>query len=179
MLLVAPFLLVLLFGVTEFGLAWTSGNRLEGSVSTAARTGTVSGSLPEADNHILMSLRASLDNKLLANVDRVIVFRSDRDGGFNENCRSTSPGTGVSSGADPCNVYSQAQLASVTATSSLPNGYWAPSTRRDRLAATPAGPDYLGVMVITRHDDITGTFWSGGFEIERTSIYRIQPDIDG
>ena len=34
-------------------------------------------------------------------------------------------------------------------------------------------------MVITRHDDVTGTFWDAGFALERSSVYRIQPDIDG
>jgi Flp pilus assembly protein TadG len=176
--IVTPFLLLLLFGIAEFGLAWTSGNRLEGAVSTAARTGSVSGSLAEADNHILMSLRASLDADLRNNVERVIVFRSDRNGSMNSSCRTTTPGTGVSSGFR-CNVYSQAQLNSAGPTTPLPNGFWPPTSRQDRLADTPAGPDYIGVTVITRHDDVTNTFWRNGFRLERTSIYRIQPDLDG
>ena len=178
MAIVAPFLLVLLFGIAEFGLAWTSGNRLEGAVSTAARTGSVSGSLAEADNHILMSLRASLDADLRANVERVIVFRSDRNGSMNSACRTTTPGTGVSSGFR-CNVYSRTQLETAGPTSTLPNGFWPPTGRQDHLADTPAGPDYIGVTVITRHDDVSGTFWRNGFRLERTSIYRIQPDLDG
>lgn len=186
MVLVAPLLILLLFGIAEFGLAWTSGNRLEGAVSTAARVGSSQGSTPDADRAILMSLRAAMPDDLLANVTRVVIFSSNANGDIAEGCLTNTPGEGEGDGtqgaitsADRCNTYSGATLQSVTSTTNLgasQNNYWRPQTRRDTLAQPP---DYIGVLVQTRHDDFSGTFWRDGFELERTSIYRIQPDING
>jgi Flp pilus assembly protein TadG len=182
MAIVAPFLLLILFGVSEMGLAWVSGNRLEGAVSTAARTGASSGSVVDADRNILLSLRASLPQRLLDNVVRVVVYSSNASGGISSACLTGTPGTGVgdgsaASGADRCNTYSGATLRSVTATTNLGSSddFWLAVNRRDRLSGPP---DYLGVLVQTRHEAVTGTFWDG-FDLERSSIYRIQPDIDG
>ena len=66
--IVAPVLL-LFFGISEFGLAWVSGNKLEGAVSTAARVGVQQGSVADADRNILLALEASLPEDLRANVD--------------------------------------------------------------------------------------------------------------
>jgi Flp pilus assembly protein TadG len=180
--IVAPFLLLMLFGIGEMGLAWVSGNRLEGAVSTAARTGASSGSVVDADRNILLSLRASLPQKLLDNVERVVVYSSNPSGGIAAACRTATPGTGVgdgsaASGANRCNTYSGSTLRSVTATTNLGSSddFWRSTNRRDRLSGPP---DYIGVLVETRHDAVTGTFWSG-FDLERSSVYRIQPDIDG
>jgi Flp pilus assembly protein TadG len=175
MALVTPFLLLLLFGVSEMGLAWVSGNRLEGSVSTAARVGSSSGSTVDADRNILLSLRASLPAKLRANVTRVVVYRSSPSGAIHADCLTRTPGGfGVT---NECNIYSASQLASITATTNLgtTDDAWPASGRRDHLSGPP---DWIGVLVMTRHDAVTDTFWSG-FDIERSSVYRIQPDIDG
>jgi hypothetical protein len=187
MVLVAPLLLLLLFGIGEFGLAWVSANKLEGAVSAAARVGSSQGSRPDADRAILMQLRASLPQNLLDNVTRVVIYSSNADGDIAPNCLTNTPPTGVGDGnpggimsPDRCNIYSGATLQSVTATfpATLPGqtSHWDPDDRRDTLAQPP---DYLGVLVQTRHDDFSGTFWRDGFELERRSIYRIQPDING
>lgn len=182
MVLVAPVLLILVFGISEFGLAWVSGNRLEGSVSTAARTGSSSGSVADADRNILLSLRASMPDDLLANVTRVVVFSSNANGDIAGACLTNAPGNGVgggsaASGASSCNIYSGATVQSVTATTNLggDDDDWPPATRRDRLSGPP---DYIGVLVMTTHDTFSGTFWND-FDLERRSVYRLQPDIDG
>ena len=55
------------------------------------------------------------------------------------------------------------------------DGFWDPTNRNDRLADPP---DYIGVWVRTTHAAKTGTFFDN-LTITKTSIYRIQPDIDG
>ena len=186
MVLVAPVLLLLLFGVGEFGRAWVSGNKLEGAVSTAARVGASQGSTPDAARAIRRSLRASLPEDLRNNVTRIVIYSSNRDGDIAAACLTATPGTGVGNGtpggitsADRCNTYPGSILGTVNSTTNLgssQNSYWQPEDRRDTLAQPP---DYLGVLVQTRHDDFSGTFWRDGFDLERRSIYRIQPDIDG
>ena len=54
-------------------------------------------------------------------------------------------------------------------------GSGTPTNRNDRLADPP---DYIGVWVRTTHAAKTGTFFDD-LTITKTSIYRIQPDIDG
>lgn len=183
--LVVPFLVLVAFGVAEMGLAWVSGSRLESAVSTAARTGSSSGSTADADLNILLSLRASLPDDLLANATRVVVYSSNAAGDIAPACLTNAPGTGVgdgsaSSGANRCNVYSGDMLRSVTATPPGNNlgaadDHWRGTNRRDRLAGPP---DYIGVLVETRHNDVTGTFWDD-FALTRSSVYRIAPDVSG
>ena len=177
--LVAPVLLLVLFGVGEFGLAWISGNRLEGAVSAGARVASSQGATDDADRAVLLQLQASLPDDLLDNVTRVVIYRSDENGYLNPGCLSG----GVNSQAGVagwCNRYNGNTLRSsslATMNLTTPMGAWLPTTRDDDLSGNP--PDYIGVLVQTRHDDFSGTFWSDGFDLERRSIYRIQPDITG
>ena len=180
--LVAPFLLLVILGMAETGKAWTASSRLESSVSTAARVGSSGGSTVDADRNILLSLQASLPDDLLDNVERVVIYKSDVNGNMAAACRTVTPGGGVGTGAgvsgtaDRCNTYSGAQLRAVTQTGAFTTGsQWLPSVRRDRLSGPP---DYLGVLVITTQESLTDTFWSDR-TIERSSVYRIAPDIDG
>ena len=175
MVLVTPLLLLLLFGVGEFGLAYVSGNKVEGAVSAAARVASSQGSVDDADRAVLMQVRASLPSELLANVERVVVYRSDNAGYIHPQCLSNTPQSGVSGW---CNVYSGTTVRNVTGATVLggAQNFWEPDDRLDTLAGPP---DYIGVLVETRHDDFSGTFWRDGFDLERRSVYRIQPDING
>lgn len=176
--LVLPFLLLMAFGTAEMGLAWVANNRVEGSSSTAARIAASSGSLAEADRNILVSLRSSLPPGELANLDRVIVFKpTDSDGTVPSACiKAVGDGSQVGVSAQ-CNTYAGNTVRTVTDTTDLGSAddFWAPSTRKDTLAGPP---DRIGIWVRTTHDAQTGTFWSD-FAITKSSIYRIQPDIDG
>lgn len=175
---VAPFLLLMAFGTAEMGLAWVANNRVEGSTSTAARIGASSGSLPEADVNILVSLKSSLPAKELANLDRVIIFKpTNADGGVPAICIKPFGSTNQTGVNAQCNTYSGATVRSVTTSTNLGSAddFWNPTTRKDTLAGPP---DYIGVWVRTIHENQTGTYF-GDFTITKTSIYRIQPDING
>lgn len=176
--LVLPFLLLMAFGTAEMGLAWVANNRVEGSSSTAARIGASSGSLAEADRNILVSLRSSLPAAELARLDRVIVFKpTDADGTVPSACiKAVGDGSQVGLSA-LCNTYTGDTVRTVTTTTDLggADDYWAPATRKDTLAGPP---DRIGIWVRTKHAAQTGTFWSD-FTIIKSSIYRIQPDING
>jgi Flp pilus assembly protein TadG len=176
MALVTPFLLLILFGIGEFGLAWVSANKLEGAVSTAARVGSVQGGQDGADAAILASLRASMPDELIDNVERVVIFRSNAAGDIGGLCLTAGAGGGVSSGSLRCNIYDAATLSTAVVGMTLNDNDWEPNTRNDNLSDPP---DYIGVLVVTTHDDVSGTFWRDGFELTRRSVYRIQPDIDG
>ena len=75
-----------------------------------------------------------------------------------------------------CNTYAGATLQGTIPTDlGAADDFWVPTTRKDRLADPP---DYIGVWVRTTHAAKTGTFFDD-LTITKTSIYRIQPDIDG
>jgi hypothetical protein len=175
---VAPFLLLLAFGTAEMGLAWVANNRVEGATSTAARIGASSGSLPEADVNMLVSLRSSLPADELAHLDRVIIFKpTNADGGVPASCIKPLGSTSQVGVSTQCNTYSGATVRSVTTSTNLgvPDDFWNPTTRKDTLAGPP---DHIGVWVRTIHENQTNTYF-GDFTITKSSIYRIQPDIDG
>ena len=174
---VVPLLLLLAFGTAEMGLAWVSNNRVEGSVSTAARIASSSGSLPEADANVLKSLRASLPQEQLNRLDRVVIFNSTAANGSVPAGCIKPLGSILQNGVNGlCNTYTGATVrGTLGSTMGTLDDYWAPTSRNDRLADPP---DYIGVWVRTTHGSKTGTFYDD-MTITKVSIYRIQPDIDG
>jgi Flp pilus assembly protein TadG len=179
--LVLPFLLLMAFGTAEMGLAWVANNRVEGSVSTAARIGASSGALAEADRSILQSLRSSLPQDQLDNLDRVVVFKSaTADGQVPAGCVKAVGSTNQVGVNGSCNTYSGNTVRAVTSTTNLgaADDFWpsaGPPERNDNLSDPP---DYIGVWVRTQYDAVTGTFFDD-MTITKVSVYRIQPDIDG
>lgn len=171
-------LLLLAFGTAEMGVAWVAQNRVEGATSTAARIGSAAGAQPDADVRILVALRSALPEKALAELDRVVVFKpSGSSGQVPSGCIKDVGSSSQAGVPGSCNTYTGATVRGITPTSDLGDAgtYWHPTDREDSLAGPP---DDIGVWVRTKHEDITGTFWSD-FMITRQSIYRIQPDIDG
>jgi Flp pilus assembly protein TadG len=177
--LILPFLALLAFGTAEMGLAWVANNRTESASSTAARIAASSGSLPEADRSVLLSLKATLPAEQLTNLDRVIIFKADSTTGtVPAGCIKAVGSTDQSGVNASCNTFSGATVRGVTtatAVTALPRN-WDPTTRNDQLSDPP---DYIGVYVRTRYLSKTGVSFFGNQTITRTSIYRIQPDIDG
>jgi len=176
--IVVPFLLLMLFGTAEMGLAWVAHNRVEGAVSTSARVGASTGQDANADVNILVALRAALPAEALANADRVVIFEpSNADGAVPSGCIHAVGSTSQSGVTGACNSYNGATVRGVTTASNLgtADDSWAGSSRNDSLAGPP---DFLGVYVRTTYDSKTGSFFND-MTITRTSIYRIQPDIDG
>lgn len=182
--IVVPVLLLLAFGTAELGLAWVANSRIEGTTSTAARIGASGGSSLDADRNILVSIKSSLPASELANLDRVVVFEpSNADGGVPSSCIKPTGSTDQTGVTGRCNTYSGATVRGVSSSSMVGFGggasdvdrFWAPVTRKDTLAGPP---DHLGVWVRTTHRNQTNTYW-GDFVITKTSIYRIQPDLNG
>jgi hypothetical protein len=175
--IVLPLLLLLAFGTAEMGLAWVSNNRVEGSVSTAARIASSSGSLAEADRSVLQSLRASLPQEQLDGLDRVIIFKpTSASGGVPSGCIKAVGSTSQTGVSGQCNTYSGSTVrGTIPADLGTVDDFWNPTVRNDRLADPP---DYIGVWVRTSYASKTGTFFDD-MTITKVSIYRIQPDIDG
>lgn len=177
--IIAPVLLLLAFGVAEFGYQWVAANRVASAVATAARVASTSGSVADADRNILLTLQASLPASMLDDVVQVVIFQSNANGDIAPPCAdpATPEGNGQATGALRCNVYDGARLTQdldAINFDALDNN-WEPESRRDRLVHPP---DYIGVRVVVTSSTLTNTFW-GDQRIIRQSIYRIAPDFDG
>lgn len=185
--LVTPFLLLILFGMIEYGMAWRADNRLDGATANAARVAASSGQLSTADRDTLVALKATMPSDLLATLDRVVIYRSDTANGVvPSSCvpaSGSSSDIGVNTVSVRCNSYSGATVRAVTAgsmtgfggTTGMKDSYWAPSARKDTVLGPP---DYVGVYVRTVYRDTTVTFWQD-MTLTDSSVFRIQPDFTG
>lgn len=182
--LVLPFLLLLGLGTVEMGLGWVAHDRLETAVAQAARVAAVSGNRVETDRDILVTLRASLTAEALANLDRVVVFKStDAGGAVPTGCIKVQGDTSQVGVSDACNTYTGASVRAASAVDMTGFGggptdldrYWKPALRKATLVGPP---DYVGVWVRTTHHAVTGGFF-GNITMHKVSIFRIQPDMDG
>ncbi len=178
---VSPLLVMLVFGIIEFGSAWRDSLVVSTSSRAGARTVSNLGDDELSDYSAIASAVAGLDSIDPANVQSIVVFRSASPSGALPNalCATQSvPGQ--------CNYYDYGTaLAAVpadfqTATAATtcngqPDQAWCPAGREKRLSV---GPDYVGVRIEVHHDWVTGIFPHGGITITETTIMRIEPRID-
>ena len=172
--LVVPFVVLLIGGTFDYGMAWRSGLATGTSVRAGARVGSSLGPDPTADYYVFSAVRASMASSgLLSDVRQVIVYRSDTaDGDVPAGCRTGSPG------AAKCDVIDGAQLQALSAgqfdstgcMTAATTNTWCPVTRdNDQDTA-----EYLGVYVLMRRTflfRITGS----GLDIDRTAVMRLEP----
>jgi Flp pilus assembly protein TadG len=177
--IVTPILILLAFATAETGLAWVSNNKVEGVTSQAARVASSAGTSSTADLSTLVAIRASLPADELANLQRVVIFKSTTTDGAVPGGTACIPAVeiGANTGlAGTCNSYSGAFVRTVTMSSTLPTAAannWPPSLRKNALADPP---DYIGVWLRTTHTNRTRAL-HGDFTITKSSVFRIQPDF--
>ena len=178
-----PFLCTLLYGTIELSQAWVSDNRVQSSVAQAARVAAADGSRVAADRDLLVALRASLPAGVLADTDRVVVYKStDGTGAVPPGCIK-AVGDPSEVGSALCNSYNGATLRAASAasmtgfggTAGTKDASWAPASRLDRLSGPP---DYLGVWIRTKNRPLTG-FAFAQVTITAKTVVRIQPDLGG
>lgn len=201
--LVAPLLVVLVFGLIDYGRLWNENNVLVRSVQSAARTGASQGTDRYADYNVLQSIEASLSALDASRIERVVVFRSETANGrvpptcANQaiaddlNAKGVSSGSGAS--AVRCNIYSRAQVqfrgANVFTrfgqTSATPpacsstswDRFWCPLNRS--RGSDTVDPEYLGVYVRVRAESLTGIVGLPVATVTSTSVFRLDPCITG
>ncbi len=148
--IITPLLMMLVFGIIEFGFAFKDSLTLANGSRAGARVGSAAGIDPTADYAILQAVRGATGS--LANVDLIVVFKAS---GPTASVPSACVSTGAQAGL--CNVYVASDMA-LSQSSFLSAGYskddsWAASSRVTSLTST-SGPDYLGVYVRGQHNSI-------------------------
>jgi Flp pilus assembly protein TadG len=189
MCIMLPLLIIIAFGIIEFGNAW--GNRLK--IETAARAGVRVGSNLGADRmadyNLLQSVKSVLTDFGLTNVTYVVVFKAN---GVNSNDVPAN----CFSGSIPvstlgfCNVYTGAQLssltpadftstgsgASLTCAPTAPDRFWCPAGpgAAGRQTVQSTGADYLGVWIKAKSNTLTA-FFGSPLPVASAAVMRLEP----
>lgn len=175
MSIVGIFMVTLLAGTFDFGMAWRGGLAVTEAARAGARVGSSVGNDSTADRDLLLSAQAALQSSgLLDEVQRVVLYRSTTaNGAVPPTCKTA---TATVSG---CNILTGAQFTALTGTSPLDaNGCISTSTSK---GFCPTGreerqidADYLGVYIRAEYRfmfRLLGTVQV----IERTAVMRIEP----
>ena len=135
--IVAPFLILLMLGIWEFSNGWQSNLTVQTSVRAGARTGSGLGNDRAADYAVLQAVKAGMTDFSTSDVQTVVVYKAAAANG------DPPPGclTGTSSSALSCNVYSGAELNTLTLGSFT--GY-----RGDRVHGHLPGP-----LLVSHHQE--------------------------
>jgi Flp pilus assembly protein TadG len=174
----ATLLIVIAFGIVEFGNAWNRKLQVETAVRAGARVGSGLGHDRSADKGLLQATVSALNDFGVDNVNYVVVYKSTTaDGKPQGNCASTPP----ASVAGSCNVYTGTQLANLASldftsactgnTGLAVDKSWCPTGRQN---VQSAGADYVGVRIDANYVTATGIFKSP-FHINSRAVMRIEP----
>ena len=187
MILFTPILVMIAMGILEFGMAWRDSITVASTTRAGARVGSNAGNDRMADYNTLLAVQAAVASIPNAQINKIVIYKSTRtDGVVPTEC--TTATTGVNSGGVQCNVYTGAQLASLSASSFGSTGsgaseacsgsaldrFWCPLGRETRQAV---GTHYFGVWMQVTHPYVTRIFPGTGITIRDSAIMRIEPSL--
>ena len=187
--LVAPFLVLLVLGVFEFGNVYRNKTLLTGGLRSAGRTASQSGTISSADQLALTAFYATASKLKNATLQKVIIYKaSSVSGPPPASCLSASTsGTAPFGVSGVCNVYTASQVSSaaaglVTFNFSTPvncsdtsdwDHNWCWSTRN----LTPATADYLGVYAEYKYTGLTSVMPVRTITMSDYTVYRMEPNV--
>lgn len=185
MILFTPILVMIAIGILEFGLAWRDSITLSSTTRAGARVGSNAGNDRMADYNTLLAIESAVASIPDARINRVVIYRSTRtDGTVPPDCTTSATGINLGPTSTQCNVYTGAQLASLSPTSFGTTGttcsnaaldrFWCPLGRQSQQAV---GADYLGVWVSVSHPWATHIFPGSGLTITDHAVMRLEPSI--
>jgi hypothetical protein len=172
--LVAPVLLLLIFGAFEYGMFFKDYLTVSNTTRAGARVGSAAGSDADADYQILQAVKAAATALPggANSIQQISIYRSTAAGGL-----PTATCQTASSAADRCNVYASSALSQPASRFGCGAGsldfVWCPTIRQDSQAI---GPDHIGVWVKMTHGFITKLFGPSR-TITDTVVMRIEPKM--
>lgn len=181
--LVLPLLMLLLFGIVEYGVAWHRSNTVASGLGTAASHSARAVGQRLSDYQALQQVRGLFSTaELTGQVRWVMVYRATAaDGEPSATCLSVAEGLqGGSTGvANQCNVFSGTAVAGYTPSSfdavdctGEPDRWFCPSGRRLALGPT----DRLGVAIRYRQPWLTGIFPGDGLTVTDHAVVAPAPE---
>lgn len=170
MAIVVPVLVLMAFGMLEFGLAFKQKLTYSHAVNQATRNATVMGTDDYADIEILNALEAGLNGDL-GNVNHVDIFQADSNGDPVSGVYDRYEPDSGSCGWDPCPDPDEG-----TPTYGSPDNY--EPCGRD-IILDSGGVDTIGVQVQYTHSWITGVLGIPDQTWHETARARMEPDLFG
>ncbi len=177
MAIVAPLLVVLVFGIAEYGLLFREKLTIASAATSAARTGATMGTRAEADLAILRALEAGLYDQVDASVlIRVDIFLADPGTGAKTTYLNRYAYNAVLACKwDPC---PDPALGSPVPYGS-PSDWGDPAVRNTTLTPGGGGLDVLGVEIVYRHYSITQLIPGLDRNFSEMARVRLEPDVFG
>jgi Flp pilus assembly protein TadG len=174
----ATLLIVIAFGIVEFGNAWNRKLEVETAARAGARVGSSLGNDRTADKGLLQATVSVLTDFGLSNVNYVVVYKSTTSDGKRQGTCANSPPVAA---VGLCNVYTGTQLQNLNSLDfssscagnigSAVDKNWCPTGRQN---VQSAGADYVGVYVVANYITATGLFHSPFFLASR-AVMRLEP----
>lgn len=173
MAIVTPLLVLLVFGIFEYGLLFREKLTIAAATASAARTGATMGTRDDADFRILQALEAGLYDQVDAGVlIRVDIFEAN-------------PLTGTRTGLEDSYTYNPAGIVCKwlpcpdPVSGSGAQGSWKPPDRDVTLLPGGGGLDVLGVEVVYHHTAIGGLVPGVEGDFSERSLVRLEPAVFG
>ena len=171
---VVPVLIVLVLMSFQLGMMLRQDMTVSAAARAGARVGSSAGVDREADYEVLQAVAAGLGTIPVADIELVVVFKSDGGGQVPAACLAASQ-SGV------CNRYTAADLTrpvsdfgdTTSCAASSPDRFWCP-VDRERDQASLTGPDWFGVYVQVRNHSVAPTFL-GDRSLSDTVVMRLEP----
>lgn len=172
MAIVLPLLILLIFGIVEYGLLFKEKMTIASATASAARTGATMGSRDAADMRILEALEAGLfdqvDSSVLISVE---IFKANETTGAKV---AGSVNTYLFTPILPCKWT---PCPSTTPGPAVYGGSWVPSSRDTTLDPSGGGLDVLGIEVKYHHTAVTGLIPGVDRDLSERALIRIEPDV--
>ncbi len=175
--IILPVLVLILFGIFEYGLLFREKLTIASAAASSARTGATMGTRADADFAILQALEAGLYDQVNAAVlIQVDIFQADPITGAKTAAinRYVYMAANVGCKWNPCPDPS---LGSVTY--GVPSGWGDPAGRDTELDPGGGGLDVLGVEVFYHHTAVTNLIPGIDRDLAERALVRLEPDTFG
>jgi Flp pilus assembly protein TadG len=179
-ILMLPFLVLLMVGILEFGMAWRDSISVSAALRQSARTSASQGASGSSDYYALQSLNAGLAGIPSSAIKRIVVYNATTNAAPDPTCLGMTAPSGQT-GSRACNVYDASALLlssasfSSSATGSCPasavDRWFCPVTRN---VVQSSGADAVGIYIELRHDFASRIF-GAGLTIKDKFVVRLEP----
>lgn len=169
--LVTPVLLLFIFGIFEFGLAFRDYLTVANSTRDGVRTASVAGAELDADYRTLAAIADASAVLPDGAIEEIVIFKATGpDDVPAANCET----------AGTCNRYTWSDLNrppeefgchTSTLAPNAPDRHWCPNTRD---VSVGTGLDFIGVSILVRHEYVTGLF-GADIDLDDRMILKVEP----
>jgi hypothetical protein len=177
MAIVLPLLVVLVFGIVEYGMLFKEKLTIAAAATSSARTGATMGTRAEADFAILQALEAGLYDQVDTSVlISVHIFKAVPETGVKTSFTNTYTfdDSDPSCKWDPCPDPTPGNFEGYGTP-----GNWPPADRITTLSPGGGGLDVLGIEIQYHHSAVTQLIPGIERDLSELARVRLEPDVFG